>query len=521
MRNGGVHHTRSLLQAFDERANTFVLFERSAGARALSQRSRLLRECGLQLREHLCAVFQLLLRAVAALIAALQIPGRKQDLALPFGDRALLVAHAAAIAVAALRLQEAALERLHRDHEQIGLHCRLAILRDCVVRNQVARDQRLRLLLRLCSAQLFQVEQRLTFAGLRTATDRHRLPFAAVHRVAQRHVTQPEVILGADAHRYFFDAGGAPVAAGLADLDGRLLVGNHFDRVLVAQRHELVRDARTDLISPRLGDRDCASAGASVLRKLASAAVDDQRWCFERRVGDNLDPDVRAFDRPDVARRFVGRRGEPGPLRIFVRQLHTLDARQIDDGDVVLAAARAFCVDVVLQRTADGVEPEFEPRVALGCRLHRRAFPVLPIGEAHEHGHFFGMKAIDRRANRQVAVATNRRVARRHRHAAHGNCVTRQLHSKQQMATAEAPVRRTCDEQRHEHTECGDGDQHPGRDATRGNDRIGRRALRDRDCVGGEQTQQRRGEPLRLTTLAIEISVDAAILVRQPLLENV
>ena len=53
--------------------------------------------------------------------------------------------------------------------------------------------------------------------------------------------------------------------------------------------------------------------------------------------------------------------------------------------DAVLAAARAFRIDVVLQRTAHRVEPELEARVALGRGLHRRTFPVLAIGEAHEH----------------------------------------------------------------------------------------------------------------------------------------
>ena len=296
---------RGFLQALDERADALVFVERCASPRALRQRARLLRERCLQLGKHLRAVFQLLLRASPALVIALQIPRRQQDLALPLRDRALLVAHAAAVAVPALRLQEATLERLHLDHEEVGLHRRLAIFRHRVVRDEVARHEPLRLLLHLLRTQLFEVQERFALTALRAATHGHGLPFAAVHRVAQRNVAQPEIVFGADAHGHFFDAGRAPVAAGLADLDGRLLVGHDLDRVFVAQRHELVGDARADLIAAGLRDHDRAGAAAALLHELAGRAVDDQRRRIQRRIGDDFDFDVRAFDGADVARFVV------------------------------------------------------------------------------------------------------------------------------------------------------------------------------------------------------------------------
>jgi hypothetical protein len=63
---------------------------------------------------------------------------------------------------------------------------------------------------------------------------------------------------------------------------------------------------------------------------------------------------------PSTARSVVRLRIETGPLRIFVGQLHALDTRQIDDRDAVLAAACAFGIDVVLQRSPHRIEAELE-----------------------------------------------------------------------------------------------------------------------------------------------------------------
>ena len=254
--------------------------------------------------------------------------------------------------------------------------------------------------------------------------------------------------------------------------------------------------------------------------QLTGRAVDDQRRRIQRRICDDFDFDVRSFDGADVARFVVHLLLEPGPLRILVSELHALDARQVDDGHIVIAAARAFRVDVVLQRTSHRIEPELEARIAIGGGLHRRALPVLAIVEADEHLHFTRMKAFDGRANREVAVAADGCVARRDRHATHRHRIARQLHAEQQVTTAKSPIRGARDQQRHDHCERSDSDQHAGRDAPRRHDLVGRRAFRDRDRIGREQTQQRRREALRLAPFPIEICLDATVLIREPLLEN-
>ena len=131
------------------------------------------------------------------------------------------------------------------------------------------------------------------------------------------------------------------------------------------------------------------------------------------------------------------------------------------------------------------------------------------------------MEALDGCVDCEVAVATDRRVARRHCHAADGHCMSRQIHSQQQMAAAEAPIRGTGNEQRDEHDERSACDQHASRDTTRRDDLIGRRTFGDRGGIGREQGQQRRRLSLRLAALAIEIRPDATVFVRQPLFENV
>ena len=138
--------SRGLLEALDELLNARIDARQLARARAARERARLLGERALQIREHLRVVVQLLLVEVARrlLVALLdQVPGRDEDFLLPARDLVLLLpAAAAAAAAAALALREAAVERLHLDEEQVGLHLAAAILGDGVVRNDVAGLER-------------------------------------------------------------------------------------------------------------------------------------------------------------------------------------------------------------------------------------------------------------------------------------------------------------------------------------------------------------------------------------------
>ena len=91
--------------------------------------------------EQLRVVVQLLLVEVArGLLAALldEVPRRDEDLLLAPRNLVLLLAAATTAATAAaLGLREVAVEGLHLDEEQIGLHFAAAILGHGVVRNDV------------------------------------------------------------------------------------------------------------------------------------------------------------------------------------------------------------------------------------------------------------------------------------------------------------------------------------------------------------------------------------------------
>ena len=203
----------------------------------------------------------------------------------------LAAAAAATAAAAGLALREVAVERLHLDEEQIGLHLAAAILGHGVVRDDVAglerphlrrrrvgrgapaRPRAARLVLagrlvdarqarpnaQLLDAALERLEASVrgcsssdACAGARTAcvissrkstcwpttavavdVDRRGLPFAAVDRVAHLDAIEAEVVVRLDAHRDFFDVARAPVAAGLHDLDDGLVVGNDLDQIVV------------------------------------------------------------------------------------------------------------------------------------------------------------------------------------------------------------------------------------------------------------------------------------------------
>ena len=320
-------------------------------------------------------------RARIALVAALQIPGRQQNLALPLGDRALLVAHAAAVAVAALRLQEAPLERLHLDHEQIGLH-RLPCDPSRPRSTRPGRPARAACPVASSPAQRRALPGRRSDSPsllLRAAAHRHGLPFAAVDRVAQLTSRKRKSSSRADAHRHFLDAGRAPVATGLADLDRRLLVGDDLDRVLVAQRDELVRDARADLIAARLRDRDRADARfdpAAISSPVL--AVDDERRRIRAAHRRTLPPS-RSCLRPRGCRarrrrRAARARSTADTSTSAARARCAADRRR---STLCSRAARAFGIDVVLQRTAHRVELELEARVlilsggaCIGARSH-------------------------------------------------------------------------------------------------------------------------------------------------------
>src|SRR5690606_25381419 len=112
-------------------------------ARAAREGARLLGERALQLGQHLRVVRQLLLVEEAFLLLFLladQIPRRDEDFLLAARNLVLLAATAAAAATAAglARLREAAVEGLYLDEVKVGLRRPFPILRNHVVRDQVA-----------------------------------------------------------------------------------------------------------------------------------------------------------------------------------------------------------------------------------------------------------------------------------------------------------------------------------------------------------------------------------------------
>src|SRR5690606_37619774 len=223
-----------------------------------------------------------------------QVPRRDEDLLLTARDLVLLAAAttaAAATAAGLARLRETALERLNLDEVEVALRRPAAVLRDDVVRNQIARLEarlgRRRFSLRrpgsglvelpaeLRDAQILDVEHRARTAAriaprthglaqllevqdlilhdrraVLTELDGHRLPLAAVHRVAQLDVPEAEVVARLDAQRHFLDVVRTRVAARLRDLDDRLLVRNHVDEVVVGEPNvRLVEQRRNEVLA--------------------------------------------------------------------------------------------------------------------------------------------------------------------------------------------------------------------------------------------------------------------------------
>src|SRR5690606_24206742 len=137
-----IHRLGRELAAFDELPDLLVLGRQLSRARAVRERARLLGQRALWLGEHPRVVVQLLLveEARGHLVAlADQVPGRDEDLLLPARNLVLIRAAASAAGRArAARLRERALERLDLDEVEIGLCGALAILRDDVVRDQIA-----------------------------------------------------------------------------------------------------------------------------------------------------------------------------------------------------------------------------------------------------------------------------------------------------------------------------------------------------------------------------------------------
>ena len=121
------------------------------------------------------------------------------------------------------------------------------------VRSRMLVDRRLRRRADLLR-HLLEKQHLLADDGVAVDVDRRGLPFAAVDRVAHLDAVEPEVVVGLDAHRDFFDVARAPVAAGLHDLDDGLVVGNDLDQIVVREVHGVAVEQRRDVILAVLRD---------------------------------------------------------------------------------------------------------------------------------------------------------------------------------------------------------------------------------------------------------------------------
>ncbi len=341
---------------------------------------------------------QLLLVEVArGLLAALldEVPSRDEDFLLPARDLVLLLAAATAPAAtaAALALREAAVERLHLDEEQVGLHLAAAILGHGVVRNDVAGLERPSLRRGVaCAGADSAAGSRLVARGLVEArqtrlnaldaaaecllraiadvvdrrlrgradllrhflekehllpddavavdVDRRGLPVAAVDRVAHFDAVEPEVVVGFDAHRDFFDVARAPVAPGLQDFDDGLVVGNDLDQIIVREVHGVAVEERRDVVLAVLRDLERRADDAVDGLHRDALPVDDELRRLERLVRRELDRNLRAFDGANVVAGLDDELLELRPVRIVVGELQVRDTRQVDDVDRELLAAQ-------------------------------------------------------------------------------------------------------------------------------------------------------------------------------------
>src|SRR6185503_15167184 len=409
-----IHRGSRLVEGLDEFLDARVGARQAARARAARERARLLGQRALQVGEHLRVVVQLLLVEIArGLLAAFldEVPGRDEDFLLPPRDLVLLLlAAATAAATAALPLREVAVERLDLDEEQVGLHLAAAILGHGVVRDDVTGLERAELRSRSVLARrlgrgllgvvggrlvdarqarpdalldraaravadraqrllarrshrlrhLLEIEDLLPDDAVAVDVKRRGLPFAAVDRVANLDAIEAEVVVRLDADRDFLDVARAPVAAGLHDLDDRLVVGNDLDEIVVRELHGIAVEQRRDVVLAVFRDLERRAVDAVDGRHRDALAVDDELRRLERLVRRELDGDLRAFDGADVVAGLDDLRLELRPVRIVVRELQARDARQVDDVDRVLGATQARRGDVVPHRLAQREEREIE-----------------------------------------------------------------------------------------------------------------------------------------------------------------
>ena len=287
-----------------------------------------------------------------------------------------------------LRLREASLERLHVDEVHVAAHFLLGILGDDVIADQVSGDQA-RLGSRRCErlaalsdglrrgsrsrAEVFQEEcvaaGRLQRAG--PGRERHGLLVHAVDRVVQLQAAQAEVVGRLEPHGDLLDAGCAPVAARLEDLDLGLLVRHGGDEVVLGQ---------ADPLSPVHG---CHVVGGVLPHYDLRAVVPQRDFLVANHkqavrkvlVRGEDDPDLGASHRHDVAAWILHAGLEAAPCRVLELQPDVLHRGHGDDVNLELATAQPSRLDVVAQRLSDHGEREPVAR-ALQLRSHRGALPV-------------------------------------------------------------------------------------------------------------------------------------------------
>ena len=507
------HHGRSLLETLHELRDTRVVLDRRTRSHSLRECARLRCELGLQFGQHPCAFLELPSRARGVLLTAQQIPGGQQNLPLPFGNRALLIAHRSATA-AALPFAEATFERLDLHHEQIRLHAVLTILRDGVVAHQISRLQRMILIRR--SFHLLQTQERLNVGLARTRVERHRTPFTAVHRVAKGQLLQFEVVLRTNRDGHFLDAARLPITARPADLDAGLGVFNDLDGIVIRECDPFVRDFRADAIGAGRAQLDRARSAGAIGLHLRRVLADGDDRGLERRVRHYFHIDSRALHGPNTTTDVLDVIGQRGPLRIAIGESHALDARQIGDRNVVMCAGLLQATrardDVVLQRVTHREQFELPGVRILIDDLHGRAFPLRSAIETHPDLCALGLESRDRGLNGEIAVAADSDIARFDLHFTQRHRIARQCAAEQQVPACVTPVGGSTHEQKEQCADaCGSGNG-AGPQFRIGNDPV-RRCVNLRKRIAREQLGHC---AVRATaTTFVEKGLNAALLTRQ------
>jgi hypothetical protein len=375
---GGLHLRQALLQEVRDLLEPLRLIA-DARREVRDELVHLLAQALLHQRDDDGALVQAV--GIHRLAIALQVEGRRDDLAFLLGERADLVLLSATLARLRIRLAEILVQRPHPNEVHVAGAALRRRDRAVVERPREVRDR-----ITGMNVQLFEV-QRVAGGDIRhplaAAEERDHLLRTTVDAVHQLERFHAVVVLGLGLEEHFLDRRRRCVAARLADRHGRRLIGEHVDRIL--RRRGIawtVRSVELDPVEAVViggevrGQRAIRLDGQRHLRFVVDENLPAVRGHRRHRPQVNL----RAAQDRDVAAVLDLARLESRVGREVVLQLQPLHVRHVGDLERIHRRSHADGLDEVVDRRGQveeravvAVVGAADQRQALECRGRRLA----------------------------------------------------------------------------------------------------------------------------------------------------